>query len=58
MTRHVLGPCWCGGTHTAKAGGDGCYRDVAVFLLVVVPLVAFAAGVIAAVRHYEENPSE
>jgi hypothetical protein len=38
------------------------YRDVAVFLLVVVPLVAFAAGVtllgLATVRHYEENPSE
>jgi hypothetical protein len=41
-----------------RPGASGCYRDVAVFLLVVVPLVAFAAGVIAAVRHYEENPSE
>jgi hypothetical protein len=33
-----------------RPGASGCYRDVAVFLLVVVPLVAAALGLAAAWR--------
>jgi hypothetical protein len=33
-----------------RPGASGCYRDVAVFLLVVVPLVAAALGIAVFVR--------